>query len=156
MFRTFWYDGHRCETKCVRRGLYGATINGEEFDRGSNQKHLADEMIAECKYRAERDPDIVNICGAVLAYCDEHVPGRNNENEWVILDAIKSDVLPNERGTAIRACYLLEDMDHLELTKARSSPNNTLLIRPTVEEIPDPDGFRVDVEEMMDERFGPT
>jgi len=139
---TCWYDGHRLEIEYVRREQYRALFNGEEFDTSPYASSMQDDMITEAKYRAEREPDFALVCHEVRRFCDEHVPGRNDENDWALFDSLESEVVLNDHALLIDAMLSLEEAELLDVTKAYDAPNYQFLLRPTENELPDPEDLR--------------
>jgi hypothetical protein len=131
--RHFWYDGHHGEIESTGRERYTSYLNGEQFEDGSNPYHMKQNMLDEIKYRVERDPDYYVVCHGVLWFLDSHVPGRNGENEWVLMDSIREEVIMNDWGLCLEVMHGLNDADLIEVTKAYDSPNYQYCIRPTIE-----------------------
>jgi len=137
--RNFWYDGHHGEIVCTGRERYEARLNGEEFDTSGYPTKMRDNVLSEMKYRVEREPDFYKVCHGVLRFLDAHVPGRNDENDWVLMDSVRAEVILNDGGLCLEVMYALEDADMIEITKAYDTPNNQFLLRATVEDIPEPE-----------------
>lgn len=135
----FWYDGHHGYVECVGRERWKSYLNGEGFDKGSHLGHMKENLLDEMKYRIEREPDFYQVCHGVPRFLDAHVPGRNNENDWVLMDSIREEVILNDWGLCLEVMYALEDADMIEITKAYDTPNNQFLLRATVEDIPQPE-----------------
>lgn len=139
----FWYDGHHGHIECAGRERYVAYLNGDEFDRGGQPASMKENMLTEMKYRQERDPDFSMVCYGILRFCDAHVPGHNDENDWVLFDAITEEVMLNDPYVAQDAMYALEDAGLIEYTRAYDTPNYQFLLRPTVDEYPEPEDLSI-------------
>lgn len=135
----FWYDGHHGYVKCVGRERWQSFLNGDEFDKGGHPGHMKDDLLTEMKYRQEREPDFYRVCHGVLRFLDQHVPGRNDENDWALLDSVQAEVILNDHSLALNVMYGLEGEDYIEITRAYDTPNYQFLLRPTVEDVPEPE-----------------
>lgn len=140
--RHFWYDGHHGEIVCEGRERYTSYLNGVEQDKGGHASSMTEDLVTEMKYRQERDPDFSVVCHGVLYFIDQHVPGRNDENEWVLMESIEEEVVLNDPVLALNAVHTLETDGYIEITKAYDTPNYQYLLRPTTEEVPEPEDLR--------------
>lgn len=132
-----WYDGHHGYIECIGRARYESYLNGEEFNTDSNPDRMKHDLITEMKYRVERDPDFPTVCHGVLVFLDNHVPGQNDENEYVLFDSVQEEVILNDHALALEVINTLKMDDYIEMIKAYDSPNYQYLLRPTVDEIPE-------------------
>lgn len=138
----FWYDGHHGHVECVGRERWKSYLNGDEFDKGSHPGHMKDELLSEMKYRQERDPDFPTVCYGVGRFVNQGVPGRNDENEWMLFDSVQEEVVLNDHGLALEAMHTLEHDGYIVITKAYDTPNYQYLLAPTEKDLPKPEDLR--------------
>lgn len=98
---------------------------------------MMDDMIDEMKYRNEREPDFPTVCHGLLAFLDQHVPGRNDKNDWVLMDSIRDEVVLNDWGLCLNTMYALEDEEYVVVSQAYDTPNSQHLLQPLVTTVPD-------------------
>lgn len=134
MHSTFFINGHECRIECMGRARYVGYIDDEEVIAGSSFGACKTEVKTEARYMVETEPDFVTACKSVHDFVDSKVPGRNGENEYVQLSAVREEVTPDNNMLAHEAMLALEQDGFIETTKAYSSPNFEWLLRPTGDE----------------------